>query len=379
MTASVTIGTAGGLVRAAVSAWGAVHPQDGTVPLDWVVAADDRWHVPRVESTVRQHRVSGTPVVATAVRVPGGDIVQRAYVVAEAGGLIVIELENQSRLPVAIGLTRADVRAARLATPPPGAPDGVLAVMPLAHGATVRVVIGSGPPPDRLPSAEQVARGWVTHVDRGVRVVVPDDALTERLIMTRCDALLADADPSDPIALTLTAAEQCRLGERASAWVVPVADAAVAVAKEARRGPAWDHAVALEAAADVLRRSGDARAAGDVEAMRARLGAVGSDPCTPPDGVRFAAWLVRRLVRPTVAGADLFAGYDDAWRGRGVEAYGAPAGRSTIGAALRWHGARPALLWEASPPVKLACTALDPSWSTAAERGETLLATPVSQ
>ena len=44
--------------------------------------------------------------------------------------------------------------------------------------------------------------------------------------------------------------------------------------------------------------------------------------------------------------------------------------------AVRWHGARPALLWEASAPMRLTCTGLDPTWSSTEPRGEALLQAP---
>ena len=45
--------------------------------------------------------------------------------------------------------------------------------------------------------------------------------------------------------------------------------------------------------------------------------------------------------------------------------------------ALRWHGPRPAVLWEIDGPgVVLRCSGLDPSWSAATARGEALLVEP---
>jgi hypothetical protein len=43
---------------------------------------------------------------------------------------------------------------------------------------------------------------------------------------------------------------------------------------------------------------------------------------------------------------------------------------------VRWHGARPALLWDAPVGVELRTPVLDPSWSTREPAGETLLAEP---
>jgi len=51
----------------------------------------------------------------------------------------------------------------------------------------------------------------------------------------------------------------------------------------------------------------------------------------------------------------------------------------SISFAVRWHGPRPALLWELAPaanvgPVRLVAPGLDPSWSSVEPAGEALLA-----
>ncbi|HVX17722.1 MAG TPA: hypothetical protein VHA73_06795 [Acidimicrobiales bacterium] len=60
------------------------------------------------------------------------------------------------------------------------------------------------------------------------------------------------------------------------------------------------------------------------------------------------------------------------WRGSGLEAHGIRFGASAVSFAVRWHGERPAVLWEVDgPPVTLR-SGLDPTWSTVEHRGETL-------
>jgi len=49
--------------------------------LDWWIGADDRWHTPSTDAGVRQRLVGDAPVVETAVRIPGGDAVQRVYAI----------------------------------------------------------------------------------------------------------------------------------------------------------------------------------------------------------------------------------------------------------------------------------------------------------
>ena len=57
----------------------------------------------------------------------------------------------------------------------------------------------------------------------------------------------------------------------------------------------------------------------------------------------------------------------------------APTAHGRLSSAVRWHGTRPALLWELEPhegtdPVTITVPGLDPTWSTTDPRGEALLA-----
>ena len=59
---------------------------------------------------MRQHLVDDTPVVETAMHIPGGDAVHRAYAVRDRGptgegaDLLVVEIENRSAVPFALAL-----------------------------------------------------------------------------------------------------------------------------------------------------------------------------------------------------------------------------------------------------------------------------------
>jgi hypothetical protein len=51
--------------------------------------------------------------------------------------------------------------------------------------------------------------------------------------------------------------------------------------------------------------------------------------------------------------------------------------RSSVGFAIRWHGERPAVLWEQhGPPQLLTAPTVDPEWSSPAASGEALWAAP---
>ena len=177
-------------------------------------------------------------------------------------------------------------------------------------------------------------------------------------------------------------AELGRLGATVAPWLddaVVVAEAIGRRAVRARR-PAWLDDAGLVAAREVLERAGHHRGAADVVALRRRLPDAEPTPLDPPEGVVGLAWAERRIVvadrtAPTI---DLFpAPFPPSWAGHPVEAYRVPVAGDpsvTVGVAVRWHGERPALLWEvAGLAPALTSSGLDPAWSSAAERGEALL------
>jgi hypothetical protein len=64
------------------------------------------------------------------------------------------------------------------------------------------------------------------------------------------------------------------------------------------------------------------------------------------------------------------------WWGQPIEVHEAPTRRGAVSYAVRWHGARPALLWEVPDGVRVRSPGLDPSWSSDEPRGEALLSSP---
>ncbi len=236
--------------RAGVDRSGYLRLDGADWVLEWWVGAEDRWHVPADEASVRQRLVNGTPVVETRVRVPSGDAVQRTYGARDANGaaVIVVELENDSKVPFAVALAvraaepdgpgrvdevtaaglevRVDGELALVSARAPGrraartgaegdigtlvqggdaqpaasvearCADGRAqgaVVFPLAHSATLRVVLpldGGPVDADVIPTGAQVASGWRTHARRGARVVLPDARLQDAFDSNVCHLLL---------------------------------------------------------------------------------------------------------------------------------------------------------------------------------------------
>jgi len=379
-----TIGVLGGQWRATVDAAGGIEPWDGSAALDWYIAADDRWHSPATEPTVRQRRIDGAPVLETRIKVPSGDAVHRVWCVADGGGLTVVEIENDSTMPFAVAFTRDDLLSTR---PPSNVPiEGIdlpptSVVVPVGHRSTIRVALAhqaprSGPLPDKVSSSMQVARGWTSVIDAAGRMVLPDAALIERVAQLRGElALNGPVDPdADVVGFLLDVGQLVRLGEQAEPWVP---DVAAAISRVARLDPVWDAVAALDGAAVVLARAGEERGLRDLARMRQR--ATGPFPAAAP-AARELAWHEQRMARVLGDGtADLLAaGIPTAWLGANFEVYGLPIGpSSTVSYAVRWHGERAAVLWEIDGPVvPLTASVVAPDWSTAEAKGEALWPAP---
>ncbi|MGB8858742.1 MAG: hypothetical protein WCC60_05775 [Ilumatobacteraceae bacterium] len=384
----ITTGVTGGGWRATVTEWGAVQLWGDDVLVDWHVAADDRWHSPQREAAVRQRRIDGTSVVETRVRIPDGDAVQRVYSVPDDGGLTIIEVENESPLAIAVAFTHAGLLSVR----PPSAPiEGIdlpagSVAFPVGHHAMLTVAIahdgrGAGALPGGLPTAAGVVRGWVSTVERAGRLLLPDAALAERVVSERCElALVGPEHPdADPVAFLLAVEQLVRMGEKAAAWVPDVAHALEQAVKGAPHD--WALAAALDGAEHVLAAAGERRACRDLGAVRDRLQLPSSSlPAEPPaGGARFLAWVERTIVAPHPGGADLFpSGLPAGWEGSNFEVYGVPTGvAGSVSFAIRWHGERPALLWEQSGDVaRLGASVLAPGWHTREVKGEALWPAP---
>ena len=93
---------------------------------------------------------------------------------------------------------------------------------------------------------------------------------------------------------------------------------------------------------------------------------------TDPDA-RLLATLRSLLVQEHDAGVALFADWPSAWIGQPIDVRDAPTRRGPVSCSVRWHGDRPALLWEGPAGTTFTAPGLDPTWSSTEVRGEALL------
>jgi hypothetical protein len=381
-----TVGLRGGRVTASVTPWGDVLPGDGSRALEWHVADEDRWHSPRVEPSIRQSRRDGTPVIETRLRVRGGDVVQRIWVVADHGGLLVAEFENDSPSSVAVALTRGDVITQR---PPTSQPvlgielPAETVVVPIGHRATVRVALPledsarnvAGPALAALPGPDTVARGWLQAVETAARLVANDepvDDLAAAVVDARCALLLGDvADPhDDPMGTLLDGIELVRMGEKAELWMdelVPLAEECFA---NHRQHSVVDLAQASVGMQDLLIRAGETRGARDVAVLWKKIdisaGKGGSSTSVAVTQGRRIAAVEQQFCSVGADGSVVLmpTGIADAWRGINFECYGLMAGGGArVSYALRWHGENAAIMWEATDTGLVLRSGVDPSWS----------------
>lgn len=134
----------------------------------------------------------------------------------------------------------------------------------------------------------------------------------------------------------------------------------------------------------------DGRVGGDVVAGLRRWLAEGA-PCWtwPSAGTGDDPWRTVEFLRSVRAllvddgaeGLDLLPDAIDDWFGSPLAVHDLPTAHGRLSFALRWHGARPALLWDLAgrpdaDPVRLSATGLDPAWTSDAPQGEALLAEP---
>ena len=376
------IGNRGASWRGEVTPHGTLLPPDGR-ELAWFVAADDRWYTPESEVSLRQKWYSGYPVAETRMRIPGGDVIQRVYSVADTGGMTVMEFENDSPMPIVVAVTRSDIFTTR--EPSTQAPLGIdlpagSVVVPVGHKSTTRVALAhSGPHagrlPDDTPDHQQVVRGWEKACDAAGRITLPDHTIVAGVARLRSDMLLG-------VGTDDAAVELVRLGETGPDSILHVVDAVQERLKQEKRARVlhWGTKHLLLAAATACVRLGDDTAAGDIGAAWLRLAdrPVQDLPAEMPAGPAGIAWIEEVLASGSPSGGEcrvLAHGIPEPWWGASFDVHALPADPfRTVSYAVRWHGARPALLWEVAGAPGLVLSHRD--WHSTDASGEALLPAP---
>ena len=298
------------------------------------------------------------------------------------GWTSVIEQGGTFRFPDP-GLTALTGAArSRLILAAPELPDRLDALEPGA-GTVLEALAAGGHAGECRPAVERLAAGFPTGLPAGV--VAGAEAVAG--VAAAAD-LFGEVELAER--LLAPAMQLTHLVERSGDRVV---------ADRARRGLARLAILAGQrAAARHLRPEGPAPAAApDLEGVLAMVeqaapagrwnatAETADGAARSVDGAVPAAsfWLAARRLLVDEADGDvavrLLPVFPTAWLGGGVEVHRAPAAGVRVSFAIRWHGYRPALLWEvegargAVGGIRLTAPGLDPDWSTDEPRGEALL------
>ena len=190
----------------------------------------------------------------------------------------------------------------------------------------------------------------------------------------RCELILGvcPSAADDPAGFVVAIGELARMGAVSDGCeddlLAGLADAVSAFAPT--RG--WSSATSRWTRPDACSAAAGESRAGTTSIASERGRKRSARPAAPPEGVWCIPWLEEGLA---LHGTLLPYGLPPGWLGADFEVFGLPIGpRSRLDYALRWHGERPAVLWEVSgPPVELTAPLLDPRWSTVDSKGEVLL------
>lgn len=142
----------------------------------------------------------------------------------------------------------------------------------------------------------------------------------------------------------------------------------VAMMSAVARGDVYEPLVALRSAAGSSWRWSRG-GCGDSPHVRAMLAIALREWCVRLDSVPFASLSV-----------DLLPAMQPRWYGQSAEFRRLPVGDARLSCAVRWHGARPALLWEFEGDMPsnavVTCSAIDPEFRSEESSGEVLLNAP---
>jgi len=311
------------------------------------------------------------------------------------------------------------------------------AIWPLPHTATLRLVVALREPigtSAAVPTTHDINRGWHSHLKRGMRLEVDGMSAGDDLVVAARSLLtLWPANDNSPQAILAMSelgfgrdaarlfpqlerneddpsviralSRWAQLGEQGHQLddleriLGRLAQAAHGIAAQGGNlaGPAWLESALITLGGrlhqidqpDVGDRiqgfTATLRHDADTDDQLARLSKGLDDRGLWNAGqVRSAAELVTavRSIAVDDAGGELrvLAALPAMWRGRTIDAFALPVANGTLSYGIRWHGPRPALLWEANlapeAPFQISAPGIDPAFHSTERAGETLLADP---
>jgi hypothetical protein len=191
-----------------------------------------------------------------------------------------------------------------------------------------------------------VSAGWRQLAERGERLEAPG-GLARRFSLARAQLLLSES--VEPDALLLAIGARWRLARQTvDVPLEVIARAAQRVADRARAAPGPLDYGALVEAQLLLDAVGEHRASVDVARVLDRLPGPPSDVAVDDDLelVVAARSFLAAPVEARERSVELLRDWPAEWAGASVAAHQIPTRWGEVSFAVRWHGERPALLWE---------------------------------
>lgn len=382
-------------------------------------------------------RIGGVPLLTLArpaamfASVPPGDGADALFELVRSGGAsaappagrvgslaVIVPVSHRTRVRAAVSIG-ADTAAAAMAAPVVGALKDPATV---ANGWAVHV--GRAPVLDLPdPTIGERIRGLAASLllaADAIDVSVPDDvAVRLPVVMMIARALsrvgmaaesarltaavgqlqrgrgdIGDRDSIDDTAIAVAAlCEQVLLGRGDAVGAAPiVAGALEYVQRRSRKTPVGEWGAVFALGSWLLRTADEERAADAAHRTWSKLGAAWPVPrlalppappmsagadLLPSDPGRLADETLRLMDGVVAVGPDgslsLLSAFTAAWEGQSIDVRQVPTPSGALSLSIRWHGARPALLWESERPVELTSPTLDASFRGSGASGDALL------
>ncbi len=274
-------------------------------------------------------------------------------------------------------------------------------IFPMLEGVALRVIFGADTPLPEVPRRTGVENGWLAHLDQFLQVEVEGETVGDdlalavrrlqtsvrggRVVRTRADldswsrsddlcvadALLEAGDVHAATEIVLDALDPDKLLAATKLERERSLDGFLRLWQHTRR----PHILAA------------ARESLEIP-PKVLVGAVPSPVLSQSQAwSTISACAVLETRAAFVVENDqelhLLAGFDQAWRGRSIDVRNARTAFGRLSYSLRWHGERPALLWDLDidadamdfpEPAAIMAPMLDPRWRTQDQAGEALLA-----
>ncbi len=311
-----------------------------------------------------------------------------------------VAVPDFASLPPAV--ERANAEPSTEATSTAGTAQGAM-VFPMPHHSTLRVGLGADLVLAELPQLEAIEKGWSAHLDQFLSVEVEGSPLGDELMINerrlatslrngkvmRSRSAMAEWSVLDDLTVANALLEVGDVNPAAEIILDQLDGDRLMAMAAGERDAAFDALVRLW---QLTRRTEVLDAAGETLEVPPELLAGATPAVVPSPSDDWPVVAARRvldirsaLVTERDGELHLLTGFADEWRGRSVDVRNARTALGMLSFSLRWHGARPALLWSLKPVGSAAGTdddsrtvvrapALDTAWVGYEAEGEALLA-----